>query len=79
MKSMIVRWGNSQGVRLTKEILEDASLRVGDSVSIESGKDGIRIRKAVRHRTLAERVAGYDGAYRPGEWNTGGSAGEEAL
>jgi antitoxin MazE len=79
MKSMIVRWGNSQGVRLTKDILADACLAVGDAVTIEADRDGVLIRKATRHRTLAERMSGYAGTFRPGEWDTGPDRGKEAL
>lgn len=80
MKSMIVKWGNSQGVRLPKELLETAALKVGDPVRITSDVEGIRIRKdARRHRPLAERLAGYAGEYRPAEWDTGVARGQEEI
>jgi len=80
MKTSIVRWGNSQGVRLPKELLEAASLKVGDSVSLTTEEGGVVIRKAAfRHRTLEERFAGYTGDYRPGEWDTGSPVGEEEF
>ncbi len=34
MKTRIQRWGNSQGLRLPRSILEDADLAVEDEVSI---------------------------------------------
>ncbi len=80
MKSMIVRWGNSQGVRLPKELLEAVALKVGDPVRITADAEGIRIRKdARRHRTLAERLDGYSGEHRPTEWDTGAARGKEEI
>ncbi|NOQ21396.1 MAG: AbrB/MazE/SpoVT family DNA-binding domain-containing protein [Candidatus Aegiribacteria sp.] len=35
MHTKIQKWGNSQGLRLAKNILEDASLNVGDEVDIK--------------------------------------------
>ena len=80
MKSMIVRWGNSQGVRLPKEVLAAASLQVNDSVTIEAEKGRIVIEKAARrHRSLEERLAGFSGSNVPEEWDMGVPVGKEEL
>lgn len=42
MHAKIQKWGNSQGLRLTKSLLADAQLGVGDEVDI-SVRDGIMI------------------------------------
>ena len=42
MLAKIQKWGNSQGLRITKNLLADAQLEVGDEVDI-SVKDGIMI------------------------------------
>jgi antitoxin MazE len=42
MLAKIQKWGNSQGLRLTKNLLADAQLGVGDEVDI-SVKDGVMI------------------------------------
>lgn len=36
----LVRWGNGQGIRLSKELMEQAGLHVGDSLEVqaETGK-----------------------------------------
>jgi antitoxin MazE len=39
MRSSIQKWGNSQGIRINKEILEQSRLAVGDKVEIFA-KDG---------------------------------------
>ena len=45
MLAKIQKWGNSQGLRLTKNLLADAQLDVGDEVDV-SVKNGIMIVKA---------------------------------
>ncbi len=42
MLTKIQKWGNSQGIRITKTLLADASINVGDDVNIEV-KDGALI------------------------------------
>jgi len=42
MFAKIQKWGNSQGIRLAKNLLADAQLGVGDEVDI-SVKEGIMI------------------------------------
>jgi antitoxin MazE len=51
MISKIQKWGNSQGLRLAKNLLKDAQLDVGDEVDI-SVKDGVII------ITPAKRIRG---------------------
>ena len=34
MVTRIQKWGNSQGVRLSKEVLSEADIGVGDAVSV---------------------------------------------
>jgi antitoxin MazE len=42
MHAKIQKWGNSQGLRLTKNLLSDARLKIGDKVAIRV-EDGIMI------------------------------------
>ncbi len=79
MKTVIVKWGNSQGLRLSKELLETAALCVGDEVSMTADAGGIIIRKVFRHRSLEERLAGYEGGYRSEEWSLGSPVGDEEF
>lgn len=79
MQTTIQKWGNSHGVRLPKFILDDLDMRENDSVVIEQTQDAIVIKKvAGRHKTLAERMAGFDG-YEFEEWDTGKPVGLEVL
>ncbi|MCI0489924.1 MAG: transcriptional regulator/antitoxin, MazE [Blastocatellia bacterium] len=45
MVSKIQKWGNSQGVELEKQTLEDADLSIGDDVEIIVQEGQILVRK----------------------------------
>lgn len=80
MYTTIQKWGNSQGIRIPKQLLEALDLRESDKVEIERQQDAIIIRKAAKkHRTLEERLAGFKGPYEFFEWDTGAPVGNEVL
>jgi antitoxin MazE len=80
MLSKIQKWGNSQGLRLTKNLLADAQLDIGDEVDI-SVKDGIMLitpAKRIRGRhNLKELVMRIPENYQAGEVDWGEPAGKE--
>ena len=53
----IKTWGNSQGIRIPKNILEKLGLHVSDTLQIEVIDDSIVLKKAFKHKTFEERVA----------------------
>ena len=57
MYATIQRWGNSQGLRIPKALLDTIGLRENDRVELLQEEDSIRIQKLpqARHRTLEER------------------------
>lgn len=74
----IQKWGNSQGIRIPKFILEQINLDANSNVSITVKGDSIIIKKAAKkHITLAERFAGYTGETPNGEYDWGEPQGEE--
>lgn len=79
MQATIQKWGNSQAIRLPKAILETAQLGENEPVQIFAERDKIIIRKAaaMKHRTLAERLEGFEGEYVGKEWDTGAPVGKE--
>ena len=79
MYGTIQRWGNSQGIRLPKKLLNEAMLRENDEVEIIATKREITIRKARRHESLDALFAGYDGDYAPQEFDTGDDVGMEVV
>ena len=80
MHAKIQKWGNSQGLRLTKNLLADAQLGVGDEVDI-SIKDGMMIvtpAKRIRGRhKLKDLVALIPENYKTSEVDWGEPVGKE--
>ena len=81
MHAKIQKWGNSQGVRLTKGLLADAQLDVGDEVEIDV-KDGMMIikpaKKIRRRHKLEDLVARIPKNYQSEEVDWGTPVGKEA-
>jgi antitoxin MazE len=78
--SRVQKWGNSQGLRLSKDVLELASLAVGDEVEIVVGAGEIVVKKAKVSKPkfdLAELVARIPKGYKPHEEWVGPPAGKE--
>ena len=63
MYATIQRWGNSNGLRIPKALLESMGIRENDRVELTQSDDTIIIRKAasVPHRTLEERLTAFYG------------------
>ena len=80
MLAKIQKWGNSQGLRLKKNLLTDVQLGVGDEVDI-SVKDGIMIltpTKKIRGKhSLKDLVARIPKNYQTGEVDWGEPVGKE--
>jgi antitoxin MazE len=68
MVTKIQKWGNSQGLRITRELLENAHLAVGDEVDV-TVKDGSLIVTPVRQvrgkYSLEELVGKIPKDYKP--------------
>ena len=81
MHTKIQKWGNSQGLRLAKNVLEDARLGVGDEVDV-AVRDGIivvaPIRKIRGRYRLEDLVAQIPEDYHAGEVDWGEPVGKEA-
>ena len=80
MLSKIQKWGNSQGLRLTKNLLADSNINVGDEVDV-SVKDGIIIISAAKRirgqHNLKDLVARIPKNYQTSEVDWGESVGKE--
>ena len=61
--SKIQKWGNSQGIRIPKKMLETLNLKVNDSISIEE-EDCLKIKKIEIELSNIEKLfLNYDGKY----------------
>ena len=61
MQLQLKPWGNSTGVRFSKEFLERAGLSQNDTVNAEIIDGRIVLTPAFLHRSLKERAAAYGG------------------
>lgn len=78
MQTEVKIWGNSQGIRIPKEVLKEASLSVGDVLEFKVSKGVIVLEKPLRHKSLEERAAEYDGKLNlDGEFDWGEDKGRE--
>lgn len=77
MRTTIQKWGNSQAIRLPKSILEQADLQENDRVEIKVQEGNVIIIPEKKRKTLAERIAEYQGDYHSSEWDTGKPSGNE--
>ena len=80
MVTRIQKWGNSQGLRLAKRVLEDAHLSVGDDVDV-TAQDGVIViapARCVRGRqSLKDLVSRIPKGYRSKEKDWGEPVGKE--
>jgi antitoxin MazE len=77
----IQKWGNSQGLRLAKQVLEDAHISIGDDVNVTARDGMIVISPAKRIRgkcNLKELLSRIPENYEAGEIEWGKPAGREA-
>jgi antitoxin MazE len=64
MQTTIVKWGNSQGIRIPKAFLQNIKIKENDLVDVTLEKEKIVImKKAVKeHRTTKDRLFEFYGA-----------------
>jgi len=80
MITKVQKWGNSQGVRLSKQLLAEARIDVGDEVDIAVSEGALVVRPARRVRgghDLQALVREIGEGYEPGELDWGPPAGRE--
>ena len=61
MQVQIKEWGNSQGVRIPKELLREAGISLNEILDITASNGIIMLSKPFKHKTLEERAAEFDG------------------
>lgn len=80
MITRVQKWGNSQGLRLSKELLSQADIEVGDAVDV-SLHDGVLLIAPVRRVRggvdLEQLVREIPADYRPSEPDWGPPVGRE--
>ena len=56
MEVQVREWGNSQGIRFPKAVLQEAGIAINDRLTVEVENGIIILSKPFRHRTLEERI-----------------------
>lgn len=80
MVTKIQKWGNSQGLRLSKELLSDAAIEVGDAVEVVVHKGTLIVTPVRRVRgghDLRDLVGRISKQYKPAELDWGPPVGCE--
>lgn len=78
MQAQVKKWGNSQGIRLSKDILKSAGIATNDILDVTISNGVITLVKPFRHRTLEERAAEFNGKLMlDGEYDWGNPVGRE--
>lgn len=78
----VQKWGNSQGIRLSKEVLAEANILVGDELKIISTKDQLVIKPVRKVRgkyQLQDLVSQIPQDYKPQEEDWGSPVGLEVI
>jgi antitoxin MazE len=63
MTTAIVKWGNSQGIRLPKAFLQNINISENDTVDVLVENEAIIIKKTYgqKHKTTKERLVNFYG------------------
>ena len=78
MQLHIKAWGNSQGIRISKDILQAAYISIDDVLDVQVANVMITVVKPFRHKTLEERAAEFQGKLNlDGEYDWGETVGRE--
>lgn len=80
MVSKVQKWGNSQGLRLSKQLLDQADINVGDEVEIVVSERQILVKKAQRSKPkydIKELVSRIPKGYKAREESFGPAVGKE--
>jgi antitoxin MazE len=80
MVTKVKKWGNSQGLRLAKQVLDEARISVGDLVDV-STRDGVIViaptRRVRGKQSLQELVSRIQKSYKTKEVKWGEPVGRE--
>lgn len=77
MTTTIQKWGNSQGIRIPKFILEALHWSGSEQLVVTAENDKIVIEKAEKRKNIRELFADFYGEYTPIEIDWGEPVGEE--
>lgn len=77
MITTIQKWGNSQGIRIPKSILETVDWKENEAINLFADDDRIVIEKANKRKSIEELFENFNGEYEPTEFDWGKPVGNE--
>ena len=77
MSTTIQKWGNSQGIRIPKSILDVLHWKEDEEVELFAQENKIIIKKPEKRKNIKDLFADYDGEYVPVEIDWGEPQGKE--
>ena len=75
----IRKWGNSQGVVIPKDILNQMQWAITDILQMETQGEILVVKKQHIHKTLEDRLRAYGGKLNVTEYDWGEPIGKEVL
>ena len=67
MLAQVSRWGNSQGIRISKKMLKNIGIDINDRVEIVE-KDNSLIIKPINKKTIEWYLEGYENEFERYDW-----------
>ena len=65
MKTVVKPWGNSQGIRISKELLNLLGITVNEEVDLSVDNNRLIISKSIQRKSLEEYARPYGGKLGP--------------
>lgn len=75
MNTILSKWGNSQGIRISKEILEELGFKLGDELKLSTQNKVLKIEKSVKN--IKDLFLDYEENYELESIDWGESVGKE--
>lgn len=75
MNTILSKWGNSQGIRISKEILEELDFKLGDELKLSTQNKVLKIEKSVKN--IKDLFLDYEENYELESIDWGESVGKE--
>lgn len=73
----IQKWGNSQGIRLPKSLLDALDWKVNEKLNIISKENKLILEQPERHKKIKALFANFEGTYTTEEFDWGEPVGKE--
>lgn len=77
MTATIKKWGNSQGIRIPKDVLETLKWKENEQILVVIEGEKLIMQKTKHRKNIKELFADFDGEYEPIKVDWGDAVGDE--